>query len=60
MQRVTSIIVFILLCTPYLLSGSSPGGDNGLEKERVTSKRGDGEFYARVLHRDDVHDVHHL
>ena len=58
MQRITSAIFVILLCSPFLLSGSSPNDDfddwdgNGQEVER-----GRGEFYARVLHRDDVHDV---
>ena len=58
MQRITSAIIGILFCTPFLLSGSSPNGDdddwtsNGQEVER-----GSGEFYARVLHEHDVHDV---
>ena len=58
MQRITSAIVVILLCTPYLLSGSSPGdGDNGWLDSPVVQKQGRGEFYARVLHEHDVHDV---
>ena len=58
MQRITSAIIVILFCTPFLLSGSSPNDDdddwtsNGQEVER-----GSGEFYARVLHEHDVHDV---
>lgn len=55
MQRITSAIVVILLCTPYLLSGSSPGDDDTFFNE--PKERGSGQFYARVLHRDDLHDV---
>ena len=55
--KTTFTIVAILLFTPYLLSGSSPGGDDEWSDRPAVQKQGRGEFYARVLHRDDVHDV---
>ena len=57
MQRITSAIIAILLCTPYLLSGSSPGDDGNNWNENPRVQRGRGEFYARVLHEHDIHDV---
>ena len=57
MQRITSAIIVILLCSPFLLSGSSPGGGDNDWDENPKAQRGRGEFYARVLHEHDVHDV---
>ena len=57
MHKTTFTIVVILLCAPYLLSGSSPGDDSATYRVPTTINRGEGEFYARVLHEHDVHNV---
>lgn len=59
MQKTAFSIITILLLAPYLLSGSAPssndfGDTDGPER---SIRRGDGEFYARVLHEHDVHNV---
>ena len=59
MHKTTVVIITLLFCAPYLLSGDAPNyddlGDTGAPERSI--KRGDGEFYARVLHEHDVHNV---
>ena len=58
MQKITFAIIVILLFTPYFLSGDAPYDDFGDADSPLRSvERGEGEFYARVLHEHDVHNV---
>ena len=56
MYRTAFAIITILLCTPYLISGSSSGDEDWSANGKEVS-RGSGEFYARVLHEHDIHNV---
>ena len=59
MRKTAFTIIAILLLTPYFLSGSAPNYDDLGDTSRPerSIRRGDGEFYARVLHEHDVHNV---
>ena len=52
-MRIVPVILILGLMPVMLVGGSSPGDDS----PSLSGGNGTGEFYARVLHRDDLHDV---